>query len=88
MPPVINLEKCVKCGQCADICPLEVFGCKQARGEAPVVRFPDECWHCNVCAQDCPAGAITLRVPVSHMILHLDSPYLQSLSKENEHAAH
>lgn len=54
MPPVINLEKCVKCGQCADICPLEVFGCKPARGEAPVVRFPDECWHCNVCAQDCP----------------------------------
>ena len=45
MPPVIDPEKCVKCGTCADICPLEVYGRRPARGEIPAVRYPDECWH-------------------------------------------
>lgn len=35
-----------------------------------------------------PLRALSLRLPISHMILHLDSPYLQTLSKEDEHAAH
>ena len=52
------------------------------------MRYPDECWHCNVCVMDCPSGALSLRLPISHMILHLDSPYLQTLSKEDGHAAH
>ena len=88
MPPMIDPEKCVKCGTCADICPLEVYGRRPARGEIPAVRYPDECWHCNVCVMDCPSGALSLRLPISHMILHLDSPYLQTLSKEDGHAAH
>ena len=87
MPPMIDPEKCVKCGTCADICPLEVYGRRPARGEIPAVRYPDECWHCNVCVLDCPSGALSLRLPISHMILHLDSPYLQTLSKEDEHVA-
>ena len=85
MPPVFDETKCIKCQKCLTSCPGYIL---EMGTNAPRVAFPDECWHCNVCAQDCPAGAITLRVPVSHMILHLDSPYLQSLSKENEHAAH
>jgi len=28
------------------------------------VRYPDECWHCGVCRQDCPAGAVTIEFPL------------------------
>ncbi len=38
------------------------------------VRYPDECWHCRACALDCPVGAITMRYPLSHMMLHVDVP--------------
>jgi adenylylsulfate reductase subunit B len=27
------------------------------------VRYPDECWHCGACRQDCPIGAITIEFP-------------------------
>ena len=39
-----------------------------------VVKYPDECWHCRACAIDCPVQAITLRYPLSHMMLHVDVP--------------
>jgi len=29
------------------------------------VRYPDECWHCGSCRQDCPANAITIVFPRS-----------------------
>ncbi|MBI4330979.1 MAG: ferredoxin, partial [Chloroflexi bacterium] len=39
--------------------------------EVPVVRYPDECWHCNSCVYECPAeGAIRLRIPLPMMVLY------------------
>lgn len=67
MPPVINEELCVKCGQCADICVNDVFyGSK--KGEVPVVAYPKECWHENACADICPTGALKLRLPLNMML--------------------
>lgn len=43
MPPVIDPEKCIACGTCAQICPDEVFRLERERGEIPVVMYPDEC---------------------------------------------
>jgi adenylylsulfate reductase subunit B len=64
MPPVINKDKCIACGVCADNCPLDVFFGSE-RKKVPVVRYPDECWHCNACVLDCPVeGAIKLRIPL------------------------
>lgn len=73
MPPIIDEEKCVGCGTCAQICPLDVlkFHKKEKKVE---VRYPEECWHCRACAIDCPKGAITLRYPLSHMLLHMEAP--------------
>ncbi len=87
MPPIIDPEKCRRCGTCADICPLEVYGWQPGRGEIPEIRYPDECWHCNVCVLDCPAGALTLRHPISHMILHVDSPHLANREKGGSYVA-
>ncbi len=75
MPPVIDETKCVKCGLCAQICPLDVIKVvKTEDTKEIVVRYPDECWHCRACAIDCPKGAIKLRYPLSHMMLHMDVP--------------
>lgn len=76
MPPVIDEEKCVGCGTCAQICPLDVLKYhKETR--TVTVRYPDECWHCRACAIDCPKGAIQLRYPLSHMLLHMDAPTIR-----------
>lgn len=57
MPPVIDLEKCTACCLCDEHCPLDVI---YMNGEIPEVRYPDECWHCGACRQDCPTGAVDI----------------------------
>lgn len=73
MPPIINKEKCTGCGVCADICPLQVFRHDAAVDKHPVVQRPYECWHCNACVLDCKTKAIELRLPLTHMLLYVDS---------------
>ena len=73
MPPIVNLEKCKPCGICADICPTDVF-LKGPKKDRPVVRYPEECWHCNSCVLDCPQSAIELRIPLPAMMLHVEAP--------------
>jgi adenylylsulfate reductase subunit B len=69
MPPVIDENRCTGCGKCVEVCPSDVFwGTK--KGKAPVVAYPNECWHENACVLDCPVeGAIKLRVPLPMMII-------------------
>ncbi|MDO4281985.1 MAG: 4Fe-4S binding protein, partial [Peptococcaceae bacterium] len=63
-------------GTCAQICPLDVL--KFHREERVIeVRYPEECWHCRACAIDCPKDAITMRYPLSHMMLHMDAPAIK-----------
>lgn len=73
MPPVIDRKKCVSCGMCADVCCMDVFK-KNEEEKQVVVRYPDECWHCRACVMDCPENAITMRYPLSHMMLHVPVP--------------
>ena len=79
MPPVINQELCVKCGLCAQICPLDVIKVERTEENEKniVVKYPDECWHCRACAIDCPKQAIKLRYPLSHMMLHIEVDELE-----------
>ncbi|AGA68995.1 hypothetical protein Desdi_1501 [Desulfitobacterium dichloroeliminans LMG P-21439] len=72
MPPVIDKNKCILCEECAQICTMDVFG-PTVPDEVPEVRYPDECWHCNACALDCPVDAITLRYPLPLMLLSVNS---------------
>lgn len=68
MPPVIDRSKCIACGFCAEICPVDCLYLNKAEKKL-IVRYGDECWHCGACKQDCPKGAITIRYPLSHMML-------------------
>lgn len=72
MPPVIEKAKCSKCGYCVQICPLDVMKVVENEdGREIIVKYPDECWHCKACEKDCPENAITMRYPLSHMMLHM-----------------
>ncbi len=57
----IDPEKCTKCGTC-----LYQFGCpaiqRQKSSEGNFYIDPDLCWGCTVCAQICPAKAISAKV--------------------------
>lgn len=77
MPPVINTEACLGCGICADVCPLQVFRHNRDTDKIPEVKRPYECWHCNACVLDCPAHAIELRLPLTHMLLYVDADTLK-----------
>ena len=73
MPPIIDKEKCNACGVCADVCPTDVFYIAEKK-TAPVIRYPEECWHCNSCVLDCKRSAIELRIPLPAMMLYVDAP--------------
>ena len=69
MPPVIDQSKCTQCSTCVDVCTEDVyFGSEN--GQFPVVTYPEFCFHCNCCVEECPSGAITLRIPLAEMLLY------------------
>lgn len=69
MPPHINDAKCVKCGVCADICAEDVYFGSEP-GKIPMVTYPEFCFHCNCCVEECPEQAIQLRIPLPEMLLY------------------
>ena len=70
MPPIINEEKCIKCGTCVDMCPEDVFFGSQKK-EFPEVTYPQECVYCNSCVEECPVeGAVRLRLPLPMMLIY------------------
>lgn len=73
MPPIIDPQKCVRCGTCTSICVTDCYGPTEP-GQLPVVRYPDECWHCRSCVMDCPVGAIHMYYPLPLSILYKDAP--------------
>ena len=72
MPPVIHANLCKKCCRCAEACQSDVFY-GSIPGTMPAVTYPDECWHCNACVLDCPKKAVSLRIPLNYMLLHVDA---------------
>ncbi len=45
----------------------------QAEKKFPEIKYPEECWHCNACVLDCKQSAITLRIPLPAMMLHVEA---------------
>jgi len=49
-------EKCVHCGLCISICPVEVFKIENLK----VIAETSKCIHCGVCVNVCPTKALSL----------------------------
>jgi len=56
--PVVDPEKCVKCGICEIFCPEGIVHYSE-EVDAYVPDY-DYCKGCGVCAQECPKKAITM----------------------------
>ena len=55
--PTVDESKCEGCGECADVCPVEVFEIQDGKS-IPVNA--DECLGCESCVEVCEPGAITI----------------------------
>lgn len=53
----VNEEKCIGCGTCVEICPMDVFRMDEKRGKS-TIRYRDDCQSCFQCEMECPAQAI------------------------------
>ncbi|QCX33523.1 DUF362 domain-containing protein [Caloramator sp. E03] len=69
--PYIDINKCVKCGVCINICPVEpkaVNWDKNDRKKAPVHNYK-KCIRCYCCQELCPESAISIKVPFIRRII-------------------
>jgi len=62
MPPVVDLGKCTGCGICEDICLGDIIHPDESTSKV-VVLYPDECWYCGSCRNECPEEAISYSFP-------------------------
>ncbi len=60
MPIQIELAKCISCGRCVEVCPLDTLRLDE-QGK-PYDKY-NECWYCGCCEQMCPSSAITMELP-------------------------
>ncbi len=54
---MVDGEKCVGCGECIDICPVEVY---EMQTEKSVPVNEDECLGCESCVEVCEHDAIVI----------------------------
>ncbi|KOF57683.1 MULTISPECIES: 4Fe-4S dicluster domain-containing protein [Clostridium] len=52
----IDVNKCVSCGKCIEVCPGSLL-LKNENGKA-FIRYPKNCWGCTACLKECKLGAI------------------------------
>jgi NAD-dependent dihydropyrimidine dehydrogenase PreA subunit len=53
----IDTGKCDDCGDCTDVCPMEVLILKDGK---LTIHEPDECSYCETCVDICPNECITI----------------------------
>ena len=59
--PVIEPDKCIGCGKCAQICPQQVIELKAAGQGRKAHIHPRHCIRCFCCHEVCPVKAIDVR---------------------------
>ncbi len=55
--PVIDQDKCKRCGTCVNVCPVQVFKVEDGK---TVIDKPDDCIGCRACEAQCPAQCLTI----------------------------
>ena len=52
----IDAKKCVRCGNCLDVCPGDLIS--MGIDGSRILR-PEDCWGCASCLKECAFGAIS-----------------------------
>jgi NAD-dependent dihydropyrimidine dehydrogenase PreA subunit len=55
--PTVDQEKCNGCGECVEICPVEVY---ELQDEKSVPVNAEECTGCESCIEVCEQDAISI----------------------------
>ena len=55
--PIVDHDKCIGCGECVDVCPVEVYELSDGKS---TVANPDDCLGCESCVEVCESGAIVI----------------------------
>jgi formate hydrogenlyase subunit 6/NADH:ubiquinone oxidoreductase subunit I len=55
--PVVNESRCIGCGDCVAVCPMD---CLEQAGPLPWLPRPRDCIECSACALICPVDAIQM----------------------------
>jgi len=64
-PAVFDASLCTGCNICVDACQCDVYMPNPNKGDVPLILYPDECWYCACCVDNCPTeGAIKLNYPL------------------------
>lgn len=53
----VDEDKCIGCGECVDVCPVEVY---ELQDEKSKVVNEDECLGCESCIEVCSEDAIVV----------------------------
>jgi NAD-dependent dihydropyrimidine dehydrogenase PreA subunit len=54
----VDEEKCIGCGECIEICPVDVF---ELQDEKSVVVSSEDCLGCESCIEVCEEDAISVK---------------------------
>jgi nitroreductase/NAD-dependent dihydropyrimidine dehydrogenase PreA subunit len=55
----VNQAECIRCGQCAQDCPVKIIDLQNGYPEIPA-RREAKCYRCQHCLAICPTGAISI----------------------------
>ncbi len=70
LKPKIKKQKCIKCGECINHCPVKPVGIKWGKKKLPYPIYDyNYCIRCYCCQEVCPNGAIEIKTPFLRKIL-------------------
>ena len=54
-----DLTKCIGCGTCVSVCPMDVFRFDSAASKS-VIAYPENCQNCGQCFINCKGSSLQM----------------------------